>query len=51
MSGTTIAAIIAVAAVAIFLWGISVYNRIVRLSNMKDEAWSGSMYSSNGDST
>jgi LemA protein len=41
MSGTTIAAIMAVAAVAIFLWGISVYNRIVRLSNMKDEAWSG----------
>jgi LemA protein len=41
MSGMTIAAIMAVIAVAIFLWGISVYNRIVRLSNLKDEAWSG----------
>jgi LemA protein len=41
MSVTTIAAIAAVIAVVIFLWGISVYNRLVRLSNLKDEAWSG----------
>ena len=41
MSVTTIAAIIAIAAVVIFLWGISVYNRIVCLSNLKDEAWGG----------
>ena len=31
----------AVVAVAIFLRGISVYNRTVHLSNQKDEAWSG----------
>jgi LemA protein len=41
MSETTIAAIIAVAAVAIFLWAVSVYNNLVRLSNLKDEAWGG----------
>lgn len=41
MSGTTIAAIIAVVAVAAFLWGISVYNRLAHLSNLKDEAWGG----------
>jgi LemA protein len=41
VSGTTIAAITAVVAAAVFLWGISVYNRLTRLSNQKDEAWSG----------
>lgn len=26
---------------ALIAWGISIYNRLVRLSNMRDEAWSG----------
>ena len=41
MSVTTIAAVIAVAAVAVFLWGVSVYNNLARLSNLKDEACGG----------
>jgi LemA protein len=34
-------AVIAIVAILIILWGISVYNKLVRLSNMKDEAWGG----------
>jgi LemA protein len=41
MSVTAIAAIIIVVAAVIFLWGISAYNRIARLSSLKDEAWGG----------
>ena len=41
MSGTTIGAVTAIAGVVVFLWGISVYNRIALMSNMKDEAWNG----------
>ena len=28
-------------AALVFIWGVAVYNRLVRLSNLKDEAWSG----------
>ena len=31
----------AVIAILILLWGIKIYNGLVRLSNMKDAAWSG----------
>ena len=36
-----IAGIILVLALVIAFWGISVYNALVRLRNMKDEGWSG----------
>ena len=32
---------IAVLAVIILLWGITTYNRLIRLRNLKDEGWSG----------
>ncbi|MDR3164488.1 MAG: LemA family protein [Synergistaceae bacterium] len=41
MSEATASAITAVVAVAIFLRGISIYNRLAYLSKMKDEAWIG----------
>lgn len=41
MSAIAIIVIIAVILILVMLWGISVYNRLVRLSNLKDEAWSG----------
>jgi LemA protein len=41
LSVTVVIAAIAIIAVGVFLWGISVYNRLVRLSNMRDEAWGG----------
>lgn len=41
MSTTAIIVTIAVVLILILLWGISVYNKLVRLSNLKDEAWSG----------
>ena len=36
-----IAGIILVLALVVAFWGISVYNALVRLRNMKDEGWSG----------
>ena len=33
--------IIAAAAVLVLGWGVSIYNRFVRLKNMMAEAWSG----------
>ena len=36
-----IAGIILVLALVVAVWGISVYNALVRLRNMKDEGWSG----------
>ena len=36
-----IAGIILVLALVVAFWGISVYNSLVRLRNMKDEGWSG----------
>ncbi|MDR1471138.1 MAG: LemA family protein [Synergistaceae bacterium] len=41
MSAISVVVIIAVILILILLWGISVYNKLVRLSNLKDEAWSG----------
>lgn len=32
---------IAVFAAIILLWGITIYNRLIRLRNLKDEGWSG----------
>jgi LemA protein len=41
VSTITVVVIIVVILIIILLWGISVYNKLVRLSNLKDEAWSG----------
>jgi LemA protein len=41
MSATAISVTVAVILIAVFLWGISVYNGLVRLSKLKEEAWSG----------
>jgi LemA protein len=41
MSGTAIGVTAAVVAIAVLLWAISVYNGLVRLSSMKEEAWNG----------
>jgi LemA protein len=41
MSGLSIVIVVAVVALGVLLWGISVYNKIIRLSNLKEEAWSG----------
>ena len=38
--GIAVFAVLAVLGVLI-VWGISIYNRLVKLSNMRDEAWSG----------
>jgi LemA protein len=37
----SIVVITALLLIIILLWGITVFNRLVRLSNLKDEAWSG----------
>ena len=41
--GIAVFAVFAVLAVLglLIVWGISIYNRLVKLSNMRDEAWSG----------
>ena len=41
MSATSILVTVAVVAIAVLLWVIKVYNGLVRLSNLKNEAWSG----------
>ncbi|MDR1509673.1 MAG: LemA family protein [Synergistaceae bacterium] len=41
MSSTAVSVTAAVILIAVFLWAISVYNGLVRLSNLKEEAWSG----------
>ena len=41
LTGMSVVIVIAVLAIAVLLWGIKVYNGLVRLSNLKDEAWSG----------
>lgn len=41
MTSISIIVTIAVVAIVILLWGIKVYNGLVQLSNVKDEAWSG----------
>jgi len=41
MPTISIAVVAAVAGLALLLWGISVYNKIIRMSNLKEEAWSG----------
>ncbi len=33
--------VIVLVIVVVFLWAVGIYNKLVRLSNMKDEAWSG----------
>ena len=38
--GIAVFAVLAVLGLLI-VWGISIYNRLVKLSNMRDEAWSG----------
>ena len=37
----TVLIIVLAVVVLVFLWGVSVYNRLVRLKNLKDEAFSG----------
>ncbi|MDR3281382.1 MAG: LemA family protein [Synergistaceae bacterium] len=41
MSAISITVAVAIMALAVLLWGISVYNKLIRLSNHKEEAWSG----------
>ncbi|MDR1885192.1 MAG: LemA family protein [Synergistaceae bacterium] len=41
MTATSTLVVIAVIAVIILLWGIKIYNGLVQLSKLKDEAWSG----------
>ncbi|MDR1650909.1 MAG: LemA family protein [Synergistaceae bacterium] len=41
MPAIPIAITAAIIAIAALLWGISVYNRLIRLASLKDEAWSG----------
>jgi LemA protein len=41
MSLTVVFAVAAIIVTMIILWAISVYNRLVRLSNLKEEAWGG----------
>lgn len=36
-----IALVLVVLAALLFFWGVSIYNRLVRLNNLKEEAWSG----------
>jgi LemA protein len=41
MSGIAIVVVTAVLLIIVLMWGISVYNQLVHLSKLKDEAWSG----------
>ena len=41
MSAAIVLGIIVVVIIALVLWGVGVYNRLVRLFNLKEEAWSG----------
>ena len=41
MSATAVSVTVAVILIAVFLWAISVYNGLVRLSKLQEEAWSG----------
>ena len=41
MSATAVSVTAAVILIAVLLWAISVYNGLVRLSKLKEEAWSG----------
>jgi LemA protein len=41
MAMLTVLIVIAVILSGVLAWGINIYNALVRLSNLKDEAWSG----------